>query len=220
MPQTGPLSSTIGKKIVMAVTGVVLVGFVMAHMSGNLLLFVGPAALNEYAAWLRSLLHGAGLWVARGVLLLAVLLHTESAWSLTRAGHAARPVKYAHGLAPDASSYASRTMRWGGVILVTFIVYHILHMTIGTVHPSFVEGDVYHNMVTGFRVWPVTLFYVVAMAMLALHLRHGVWSMFHTLGLSHPGYRALFQRLALLVALVVSVGFVAGPLAVLFGLVK
>jgi succinate dehydrogenase / fumarate reductase cytochrome b subunit len=220
MPQTGPLSSTIGKKIVMAVTGVVLVGFVMAHMSGNLLLFVGPAALNEYAAWLRSLLHGAGLWIARGVLLLAVLLHVESAWSLTRAGHAARPVKYAHGLAPDASSYASRTMRWGGVILVTFIVYHILHMTIGSVHPSFVEGDVYHNMVTGFRVWPVTVFYVVAMAMLGLHLRHGVWSMFHTLGLSHPGYRALFQRLALLLALVVSIGFISGPVAVLFGLVK
>jgi len=220
MPQPGPLTSTICRKVVMALSGVVLVGFVIAHMSGNLLLFVGPAALNEYAAWLRSLLHGAGLWILRATLLLAVALHVWSAWSLTRDARAARPTGYAHGLVPDASTYASRTMRWGGVILLAFIVYHLLHMTFGTVHPSFVEGDVYHNMITGFRVWPVTLFYVIAMVLLGLHLRHGVWSMFHTLGVSHPGYRRLFQRLALVVALVVMVGFISGPIAVLFGVVK
>jgi succinate dehydrogenase / fumarate reductase cytochrome b subunit len=220
MPQTGPLSSTIGRKIVMAVTGVVLVGFVIAHMSGNLLLFVGPAALNEYAAWLRSLLHGAGLWIMRGTLVVAVVLHAWSAWTLTQDGHAARPVKYANGLAPDASTYASRTMRWGGVILVAFIGYHLMHMTIGNVHPSFVEGDVYHNMITGFRVWPVTVFYVIAMVLLGLHLRHGVWSMFHTLGVSHPRYRAFFNRAALVVALVVMFGFISGPVAVLLGLVR
>ena len=220
MPQTGPLSSTIGRKIVMAVTGVVLVGYVVAHMSGNLLLFVGPAALNEYAAWLRTLLHGAGLWIFRAVLLVSVILHVWSAWSLTQDGHAARPVKYAAGLEPDASTYASRTMRWGGVILVAFVVYHLMHMTIGNAHPDFVEGDVYHNMITAFRVWPVTLFYVVAMVLLGLHLRHGVWSMFHTLGVSHPRYRTLFRRAALVVALVVSVGFISGPVAVFFGLVR
>lgn len=220
MPATGPFASTIGRKFVMAVSGVVLVGFVIAHMSGNLLLFQGPAAINEYAGWLRTLLHGYGLWILRATLLLAVVLHVASAWSLTRTAHAARPVRYARPLAPDASTYASRTMRWGGVIVLAFIVYHLLHMTFGTVHPSFVPGDVYHNMVTGFRVWPVTLFYVIAMVLLGLHLRHGVWSMFHTLGLSHPRWRTLFQRLALVIAVVVTLGFVAGPLAVLFGVVQ
>ena len=220
MAQTGFLSSTIGRKVVMAVTGVIFVGYVIAHMSGNLLLFVGPAAINEYAAWLRSLLHGAGLWIARAVLLVSVVLHAWAAWSLTQDGHGARPVKYARPLEPDASTYASRTMRWGGVILLAFVVFHLMHLTIGNAHPDFVEGDVYHNMVTGFRVWPVTLFYVIAMVLLGLHLRHGVWSMFHTLGVSHPRYRALLRQLALLVAVVVTVGFVSGPLAVLFGVVR
>jgi len=219
MPATGLLSSTIGKKIVMAVTGVILVGFVIAHMSGNLLLFVGPEALNEYGYWLRTLLHGAGLWIARGVLLVAVGLHIASAWSLTRAAHAARPVHYKR-LTPDASTYASRTMRWGGVIVLAFIVYHLMHLTFGNVHPDFVPGDVYHNMVAGFRVWPVSVFYVVAMILLGLHLRHGVWSMLHTLGLSHARYRALARRTALGIALVVTLGFIACPMAVLLGLVR
>jgi len=219
MPATGLFSSTLGKKIVMAATGVILVGFVIAHMSGNLLLFVGPDALNEYGRWLRTLLHGAGLWIARAVLLVAVVLHVWSAWALTRAAHAARPVAYKQ-LTPDASTYASRTMRWGGVILLAFIIYHLMHFTFGNVHPDFVEGDVYHNMVTGFRVWPASLFYIVAMILLGFHLRHGVWSMLHTLGLSHPRHRALARQAALVIALVVSLGFIACPVAVLLGLVR
>ncbi len=219
MPQTALLSSTIGKKIVMAVTGVILVGFVVAHMSGNLLLFVGPEALNEYGRWLRTLLHGAGLWIVRGVLLVAVVLHIASAWSLTRAARTARPVPYKQ-LVPDASTYASRTMRWGGVIVLAFILFHLMHLTIGNVHPDFVPGDVYHNMVAGFRVWPVSLFYVVAMVLLGFHLRHGVWSMLHTLGLSHASYRALARRAALGIALIVTLGFIACPMAVLIGLVR
>jgi succinate dehydrogenase / fumarate reductase cytochrome b subunit len=219
MPATGLYSSTLGKKIVMAATGVILVGFVIVHMSGNLLLFVGPDALNEYGRWLRTLLHGAGLWIARAVLLVAVVLHVWSAWALTRAAHAARPVAYKQ-LTPDASTYASRTMRWGGVILLAFIVYHLMHFTFGNVHPDFIEGDVYHNMVTGFRVWPASLFYIVAMILLGFHLRHGVWSMLHTLGLSHPRYRALARQAALAIALVVSLGFIACPVAVLLGLVR
>jgi succinate dehydrogenase / fumarate reductase cytochrome b subunit len=219
MPQTGLFSSTIGMKIVMAVTGAILVGFVIAHMSGNLLLFVGPEALNEYGRWLRTLLHGAGLWIARGVLLVAVVLHVASAWSLTRAAHAARPIPYKR-LTPDASTYASRTMRWGGVIVLAFIAYHLMHLTIGNVHPDFVPGDVYHNMVAGFRVWPVSVFYVVAMILLGFHLRHGVWSMLHTLGLSHARYRGLARQVALGIALVVTLGFIACPMAVLLGLVR
>jgi len=219
MPATGLYSSTLGKKIVMAATGVILVGFVIAHMSGNLLLFVGPDALNEYGRWLRTLLHGAGFWIARAVLLVAVVLHVWSAWALTRAAHAARPVAYKQ-LTPDASTYASRTMRWGGVILIAFIIYHLMHFTFGNVHPDFIEGDVYHNMVTGFRVWPASLFYIVAMILLGFHLRHGVWSMLHTLGLSHPRHRALARQAALAIALVVSLGFIACPVAVLLGLVR
>lgn len=215
----GFFRSSIGRKVVMAVTGAILVLFVIGHMTGNLLVYLGPEALNHYAVFLRQFLHGAGLWIARAVLLVAVVLHIWSATSLTLESRRARPEGYREQQWKE-STYASRTMRWGGVIILLFVIYHLLHFTFGTVHPSFVEGDVYHNFVTGFRSVPVSLFYIFAMLALALHLRHGVWSMFQTLGVSHPQYIRVARGLAWAVAIGVFVGNVSFPVAVLAGIVK
>ena len=215
----GFVRSSIGRKVVMATTGVILVGFVIAHMIGNLQVYIGPEAMNDYAVWLRQVLHGAGLWIARAVLLAAVILHIWAATSLTLSSRKARTVGYREQKWRE-STYASRTMRWGGVIILLFVIYHILHMTTGTVHQSFIEGDVYHNFIAGFKVVPVSLFYIVAMLALGLHLKHGVWSMFQTLGVSHPRYIRAAHVLAWIVALVVVVGNISFPLAVMAGIVK
>ena len=213
------LSSTIGQKVVMAVTGAILFGFVLGHLAGNLLLYMGPAAINAYAVELRTLLHGSALWIARGTLLLAVVLHIWSAWALTVRNAKARPQGYKQ-LAHVRSTYASRTMRWSGVIILAFVIYHLMHFTFGNAHPAFIEGDVYHNVVTGFRVWPVSLFYIVAMVLLGFHLNHGVWSMFHTLGVSHPGRRRALRLLAAAFSVLIVLGNISFPLAVLFGFVS
>jgi succinate dehydrogenase / fumarate reductase cytochrome b subunit len=213
------LASTIGQKVVMAVTGAILFGFVLAHLTGNLLLYKGPEAINAYGRFLHEFLHGAGLWIARVTLLLAVVLHIWSAWALTVRNAKARPHGY-KALTPVASTYASRTMRWSGVIILAFVIYHLMHFTFGNAHPDFVPGDVYHNMVTGFRAWPVALFYVAAMVLLGLHLNHGVWSMFHTLGVSHPARRRALRVVAGLFSVLVVLGNISFPLAVLFGLVS
>jgi len=215
----GFVRSSIGRKVVMAATGAILVAFVIAHMIGNLQVYIGPEAMNDYAVWLRQVLHGAGLWIARAVLLAAVILHIWAATSLTLSSRRARAVGYREQKWRE-STYASRTMRWGGVIILLFVIYHILHMTTGTVHPSFIEGDVYHNFIAGFKVVPVSLFYIFAMLALGLHLKHGVWSMFQTLGVSHPRYIRAARVLAWIVALVVVVGNISFPLAVLAGIVK
>jgi len=211
--------SSIGRKVVMAVTGVILFGFVLAHMLGNLQVYLGPEAMNHYALYLRQVLHGAGLWVARGVLLAAVVLHIWAATSLTLSSRAARAVGYRQRQWREAT-YASRTMRWSGVIILVFVIYHLLHFTIGTVHPSFVEGDVYHNFVAGFRSVPVSFFYILAMVLLGLHLRHGVWSMFQTLGVSHPRYMQAARVGAWVFALLIVIGNISFPLAVLAGIVR
>jgi succinate dehydrogenase / fumarate reductase, cytochrome b subunit len=213
------LASTIGKKIVMAGSGTILAGFVLAHMLGNLQLYLGADALNAYSVFLHEVLHGAGLWIARAVLLAALGLHVWAAASLTVADRAARPVRYRE-FEPRESTYASRTMRWSGVLLFAFVVYHLLDLTFGTVNPSFQSGNVFHNVVASFRVVPVALLYVVAMLLLWLHLRHGMWSMLRTLGLGHPRYERMAQRLAALFATVVVAGNVSFPLAVLFGFVR
>ena len=206
--------STIGRKTVMAVSGLILTGYVVLHMTGNLLAFRGQTALNDYAKMLQST--KPLLWSVRVILLLAVMLHGHSAWTLTRAARAARPVGYTRRETLIAT-LASRSMRWGGVLLLVFIVYHILHLTTGTVHPGFVHGDAYGNIVTGFEVRWVAAFYIVAMVALALHLRHGVWSVFQTLGAAPERIEAGRQRLAWALALVVPIGFIAVPLGVLLG---
>jgi succinate dehydrogenase / fumarate reductase cytochrome b subunit len=141
-------ASSIGKKVVMALTGFALLGFVVAHMLGNLQVYLGPAALNAYAESLRHL--GALLWVARIGLLVAAALHVWAAYSLTMMNRAARPEGY-RAQEHRESTYASRTMRWSGVLLLLFIVYHLMHMTWGNVHPDFIPGDVYHNVIVAFR---------------------------------------------------------------------
>ena len=222
MPQAATTTfwrSSIGRKVVMAVTGAILFGFVLGHLAGNLTVYLGPEALNGYAVFLRQFLHGAGLWIARAVLLLSVILHIWSATSLTLSSRAARPVGYRERQWTE-STYASRTMRWSGVIILLFVIYHLLHFTFGTVHPSFVEGDVYHNFVTGFQSVPVSIAYIIAMIFLGLHLRHGVWSMFQTLGVSHPRYIRWAHVGAWIFALIVVVGNCSFPIAVLAGLVK
>jgi succinate dehydrogenase / fumarate reductase, cytochrome b subunit len=209
--------STIGKKIIMAVTGLVLVGFVVVHMLGNTLIFQGPDRINAYSRFL----HGAGelLWLVRIVLITALALHVDAAFQLTRRAHAARPIGYDQQQ-PQVSTVAVRTIRWGGVLLFVFIVFHLLHFTTGTLHPDFHPGDVYANVVTGLRVWPVAVFYVVAMGALGLHLYHGAWSSIRTLGLARPKADPLHRSFALVLSVVVAAGFAIVPLAVLFGWVR
>lgn len=216
------LNSSIGLKIVMALTGIVLVGFVVGHMAGNLQLYMPVHGdvhpLDEYAHFLRTMLHGGGIWIARAVLLASVALHIWAAFKLTRMNRAARPVAYA-AQAHQASTLASRSMRVTGGILAAFILFHILHFTVGKFTP-FVEGKVFQNVVTGFQTPWVSGLYIVAMLCLASHLRHGIWSLMQTLGFNHPRYNDLRMKIATaLTALVVLVN-ISFPVAVLFGFVK
>ena len=211
--------STIAKKVVMALSGVILFGYVVVHMTGNLQIYLGPHAINEYGLFLHEMLHGTGIWIARTVLLLAVVLHIWSATSLTLTSWAARPQGY-RAEQHRQSTYASRTMVWSGPILFFFIVFHLADLTLGSANPSFIAGDVYHNLVASFSRWPVSAFYIVAMLALGLHLRHGIWSMLQTLGLSHPRWTALRSAFATLFAAIVVIGNISIPVAVLTGLVK
>jgi succinate dehydrogenase / fumarate reductase cytochrome b subunit len=222
MPEArGFLGSSIGRKIVMAVTGVILVGFVLGHLAGNLQIYLpnGREAMNAYGEFLRHFLHGGAIWIARATLLAAVVLHIWAATSLTLSNRAARPEGYRERTWTE-STYASRTMRWSGVIILAFVIYHLLHFTFGTVHPNFVPGDVYHNFIVGFQSLPVSIFYIVAMVLLCMHLWHGVWSMCQTLGLSHPRYRRWARAAAWAIALVVLIGNVSFPVAVQAGFLK
>jgi succinate dehydrogenase cytochrome b subunit len=219
--------TVVGKKVVMAVTGLVLVGFVIAHMLGNLKIFLGAEAINSYAVFLRTvgepaLPPGAVLWTARVVLLLCVALHITAAVQLTRMNWAARPQGY-DTKKSIATTYAARTMRWSAVILALFIVYHLLHLTAGAV--GFRPGEfrhlsVHHNVVAAFSVWYVAAFYIVAMACLCLHLSHGIWSMLQTLGLNSARTTRAIRALSRGVALVVFAGFISVPVAVLAGWVR
>lgn len=213
------IGSTIGRKIVMAVTGIMLVGFVVVHMAGNLQMFLGPVAMHEYAVFLRSLLHGTGIWIARGSLLLAVGLHIWAATSLTLENRAARPVAY-RTWQPNASTLASRSMRLSGYLLLAYIIYHLLHMTLGTVHPDFWDLEPYHNLVRAFQSKVVAFAYIGAMILLGFHLDHGIWSMLRTLGLSHPRYVTLVRTASAGLAVLVVVGYIAIPVAVLIGVLR
>jgi succinate dehydrogenase cytochrome b subunit len=207
----------VGKKAVMAVTGLMLFGFVTAHLLGNLQVYAGPEKINAYGRLLRA---NAGLlWAARLGLLAAAVLHIVAAVQLALLKSAARPVGYAKK-DDIASSYASRTMIWSGPIIGVFVVYHLMHLTFGNVHPAFAEGDVYHNVVTGFQVIPVSIFYILAMAMLGLHLVHGVWSMFQSLGVSHPRYTPLLKKFAAGSTAFLFLGNISIPIAVMTGVLR
>lgn len=215
------LGSSIGQKVVMAVTGLVLYGFVVGHMVGNLQLFLpnGREALQHYSEFLREFLHGGGLWLARGGLLLAVGLHIWAAVTLTLANWSARPVGYREWQ-PRESTYASRTMVWSGPLLALFILYHLAHLTLGIAGQGFVEGQVYDNVVTGFSNPFVSAFYILAMLALGLHMYHGFWSMLQTLGMSHARWWAVRRLVAGALAGLVVLGNVSMPVAVLTGVVR
>jgi len=209
--------ASIGKKIVMAVTGFILFGYVLVHLLGNLQIYLGPEQINAYARFLHS--KPLLLWGARAVLLTAVILHITASLQLWRLNRRARPVGYVMENDPPAG-YASRTMLWSGPIIAAFVIFHILHLTTGSVGLPYRELDPYHNMVYGFRIWPVSLSYITAMVLLAMHLYHGVWSMFQTVGISHPRYTPWLKRLAAAFALFIGAGNISIPVAVLAGLVK
>ena len=219
--------TVIGKKVVMAVTGIVLVGFVFAHMLGNLKIFSGPAEINTYSRFLRTvgepeLGYGDALWLVRIVLLTCVTLHITAAYQLTRTNWKARPVGYESRKNVE-TTFAARTMRWGGVLLAIFIVFHIAHFTLGAVGFSpgqFKDLHVYQNVVAGFAVWPVAIFYIVAMGALCLHLDHGIWSMLQTLGWSTSRNTRTLKALSRAFAIIVFAGFVSVPLAVMTGWVR
>lgn len=217
--------SAVGKKAVMAVTGLILFGFVFVHMVGNLKLYLGPEHLNEYAEALRTILtpifpREGVLWIARIVLLVAVVFHIHCAYALTMMNREARPVAYRDRDFVKAS-YASRTMRWGGVIILLFIIYHLLHLTLGVVQrDTFVPGDVYHNVVSGFRVWWIAGFYILANLALGLHLYHGVESLFSSLGVTHKRFENWRRMFATVFAVLITVGNVSFPLMVLVGIVR
>lgn len=211
--------SMVGKKVVMGATGLIGIGFVVLHSLGNLLVFRGPEAINSYSHFLKST--GELLWTLRLVLLLAVILHVIAAIQLTRQSRAARPIGYTKREA-QVATISSRTMRWGGALLLVFIVVHILHFTTGNFRPAgvFSREDVYANVVTSFRIWWVTLFYVVAMLALGLHLFHGAWSSVRSIGVSPPSPHPLHRRVSLLIAVFVWAAFTAIPVAVFSGFVR
>jgi succinate dehydrogenase / fumarate reductase cytochrome b subunit len=212
-------ASTVGKKIVMAVTGAILFIFVIGHLLGNLQVFEGPEKLNAYGAFLHSI--GEVLWPVRIILLIAVALHIIATVQLALRKKRARPIGYSRKQA-IASSYASRTMYWSGPIVLAFIIFHLLHLTAGYVHPgaAYIEGDVYHNVVSGFQVWWVSLSYIVAISLLGLHLRHGLWSMFQTVGIHQPQHTARLKKAAMVIAVLIVLGYISIPISVLLGLVK
>jgi succinate dehydrogenase / fumarate reductase, cytochrome b subunit len=221
--------STLGKKVVVAVTGLMMIGFVVGHMLGNLKAFAGfdaanVAALDNYAHHLRLLLadmlgEGTFLWIARAGLLGAVSLHVVTVAQLTTLARSSRPVGYAQHK-HKSSTVASRSMAYGGLILLLFIVFHILHFTTGHLHfDGFIHGQVYGNVHAAFQhVWLVAI-YVVAMLALGLHLFHGTWSVFQTLGVDNPDRNQGIRKLATGLALIVSLGFIAVPCAMYLGLV-
>ncbi len=216
--------TVIGKKVVMAITGVVLILFVIAHMIGNLKIFSGPNEINAYSQFLRevgspALAYGQLLWLVRIVLLACVALHITAALQLSRMSWAARPIGY--GVKRDIeTTWAARTMRWGGVVLVAFVIFHLLHLTAGAVgfRPGqFRDLAVYQNVLAAFAVWPVAVFYLVAMAALCLHLSHGIWSMLQTLGWNTARNEAKLRALSSLMSIVVFVGFASVPVAIMAG---
>ncbi|MCC6168155.1 MAG: succinate dehydrogenase cytochrome b subunit [Caldilineaceae bacterium] len=215
--------SSIGKKVVMAVTGLIWIGYVVLHMYGNLKAFQGAEYFNHYAEGLRDIGtpvfgHLHLLTIARLILIPALLLHIWSAYSLYLAARAARPVRYDKWRAVQAN-YAALSIRWGGVALLIFILFHLAQLTWGIrgFHTDFVRGDAYHNLIGAFQFWPVTLLYLVGVVALGLHLYHGTWSMFRTLGGGTGEWDGAARALAWLLAIVVPVGFAAVPLAVQFG---
>jgi succinate dehydrogenase / fumarate reductase cytochrome b subunit len=212
----------IGKKAVMAITGVVLIGYVAGHLLGNLQIYSSdPQQINRYAAFLHSPANAGALWAARALLFLAVVLHVTASVQLWFQNRAARPIGY--GKKDDVpASYAARTMIWSGPIVAAFVVFHILHLTVGAVVPLNEIGpdapDVRYNVITGFQNPAISAFYVIAMVLLCMHLYHGIWSMFQSMGVGHPRYTPALKKFAAVVAILIAIGNCSIPIAVMTGL--
>ena len=212
--------SSVGKKVVMGVTGLILVGFAIGHMAGNMQVFMGQERFNGYAKLLKVDLIEI-TWLVRLTLLASVLLHAIAAYQLTRRNWAARPVEYAMRES-QVSTYASRTMRWGGVYLVVFLILHLGQFTLGWkwLLPEYSPDGAYGNVVLAFERTRWVVLYLGAMFFLALHLYHGTWAVLRTLGVAQPSAQPLQRRLPLIIALVVAVGFSLVPLSVALGVVR
>ena len=217
-------STSIGRKWLMALSSLVLLLYIILHLAGNLKIFFGPDPFNHYAEWLRvagtpMLPDKGALWGFRILLIAAVLVHIGAYVQLWRQSRRARSHRYKK-YDPQVFSYSSRTMKWGGITILLFVIYHLLHLTFGSVHPDFVVGDAYNNVVIGFEnVW-VSLFYVIGVLALGLHLYHGMWSATQTFGLNNPRYNRLRRPLSLAFAVAITVGYLSIPLAVLTGIVS
>ncbi|MFE6132003.1 succinate dehydrogenase [Streptomyces sp. NPDC056437] len=215
--------STIGKKTVMAVSGLIMLGYLVAHVLGNLKVFFGPGEFNGYAHWLRTLgeplLHYEwALWGVRLLLVAAVVAHAVSAYQLSRRDIKARPDRYVHRR--KRASYATRTMRWGGIIVALFIVWHLLDLTTLTVNEHAQPGHPYENVVATFSTWYGNVIYIVAMLAVGLHIRHGFWSAAQTLGVGNAARDRALKTVAGGLALVLTAGFIAVPVGVMTGVVN
>lgn len=216
--------TSVGKKLLMAWSSVILFGYVVVHLIGNLKVFTGPDPFNHYAEWLRT----AGdpifpeeglLWTVRILLLVAIVVHVGAYVALWRKTRRARGVRY-RKYDPQVFSYASRTMAWGGIAILAFVIFHLLHMTTGTVHSDFIIGDPYHNVLADFRnIW-ISGFYAIGVVALGLHLYHGLWSAMQTLGFNNPKYNRYRRPMALATAVVITLGYLSIPFAVLTGIVS
>jgi succinate dehydrogenase / fumarate reductase, cytochrome b subunit len=210
--------TSVGKKVIMAVTGLIWVAYLITHMLANLLVFQGPAKINAYSAFLHGT--GGALWGARLVLIAALVLHVLAAAQLADRRVEARPVRYAAGRKPHTSTFAARTIRWGGALILLFLVYHILHFTVGSAHPNFADLNPYHNVATGFRDPLVVALYLLAMAIVGLHLYHGLWSSGSSIGTKPPSPRPLRRSVALVLAVAIWLGFSVIPIAVYAGVIR
>ena len=209
--------STVVRKAVMAVSGLILFGYVIVHLGGNLAIFQGPEVINGYHEFLYT--QPALLWGVRLVLLAAVIVHIIAAFSLVKLNMAARPAPYAHKRTDAATSYAARTMQWTGPLALLFLIYHVLHITTGTITIGYEHDthDLYGNLIAGFQVWYVSAFYIVAMVALGFHLRHGIWSLMQTLGINHPKINRWREPAATAIATVLILGFITIPVAIMAG---
>ena len=213
----------IGKKVIMAITGVILFGYVVAHLLGNLQIFGDPEQINKYAAFLHNPANAGLLWVARAALLVAVIMHIVASVQLWKLKSDARPVAYVKK-DDAAATYASRTMMWSGPIVAAFVIFHVLHLTVGAVLPLQEIGpnepNVRANVIAGFSNPAVSAFYILAIILLCMHLYHGLWSMFQSLGFSHPRYTPRLKKGAAIFAILIAIGNCSIPIAVMAGLVK
>jgi succinate dehydrogenase cytochrome b subunit len=213
--------AAVGKKVVMAVTGVILFGYVLGHLIGNLQIYVGPDQINNYAHFLHS--HEVALWLVRSILLAAVVLHIIASVQLWDLNRKARPVGYVKKDHVPAS-YAARTMVWSGPIIAAFVIFHVLHLTSGAIvplNPETAQGgpDAYNNVVSGFQNPAISAFYTVAMVLLCMHLYHGLWSMFQSLGIDHPRYTPRLKKGAAIFAIFIALGNISIPVSVMAGLI-